>query len=596
MREEGARARWRAWRADPLLVVGVVLIALQTAVRAVVVLRSYFWQDDYFHLSMYARLGASREFLVREHNGHLEIGPNLFYALLGRDPGVSFLPAALLLLALQLTASCLLLALLRQLFGRSPWLLVPFVVYLFTPLALTVATWLAAGLEALPLQIAMLTALLGGVRAYRSGSWRWAAVSAAGTATGLLFWEKAVLVLPALVAVLVLVEEAGTPWRRSLANVARSWPLLLPHALLIAAYLPFYLSVVGSSTLDPDLSTVVPTTAETVFSMLVPGLFGGPWTSEGAANTVAADPGTALAVVFAVLALAVVLVSIRLRGARAAKAWLLVVGYLAVDVAMVQLTRAATLDIGARDPRYITDALPVIAIGVCAAFSGPRRAPATEPRTARRALVPVAVGATLIASCLLTTSLVVGELQHERTRNYVDNVLQTMAEDPNLSVVSNTPPGEVTLFVAFDLEDTLGALGQDLPFDRPGTAMGMFDGEGVLRPVTLLEPIMQASGPDPGCGWALPAGDQALGDVPIWYGLQVLRFEYESPVQVTLHVAVGEDRQDLTVPAGSGQAMFVVTGQQGPATVRASGAPAGSVCVDDVVVGTPWPEGLTVSS
>ncbi len=594
-----AVATERPWRADPLLVAGVVLIALQTGLRAVVVLRSYYWQDDYFHLSMYQRLGLSRDFLVREHNGHLEIGPNLVYALVGRDPGLSFLPAALCLLALQLTASCLLLAVLRQLFGRSPWLLVPFAAYLFSPLALTAGTWWAAGLEALPLQIAMLTALLGGIRAYRSRSWRWAAVSAVGTAAGLLCWEKAVLVLPALVAVLVLVEEAGTPWRRSLRRVAESWPFLLPHALLVAAYVPFYLSVVGPSTLDPDLGQVVPTTAETVFGMLLPGLFGGPWTAEGAANTVAADPGTLRAVLFAVLASGIVAVSIWLRGARAGKAWFLVAGYLAVDVALVQLTRAASLDIAARDPRYVTDALLVIAIGCSAAFSGPRRTPSAAPEQARpaRAVAPAAaVGALLVASCLVTTSLVVGELQHERTRQFVDGVLATMDADPGVSVISSQPPGHVTVFIDFDLDDTLRALGQARTFDQPGTDMRMFDADAVLRPITLLEPIMRASGPIEGCGWALPTGEQPLGDVPIWFGLQVLRFTYDSPAEVTLHLAVGDDRQDLTVPPGSGQAMFVVTGQQGPVTVRASGAPAGTVCVADVVVGTPWPEGLTGGS
>lgn len=595
MRDGAATEIRRARRVDPMLLGGLVLVALQTGVRAFLVLGSSLWQDDLFHLSMFQRWGLSREFLVREHNGHLEIGPNLVYAVLGREPGLSFVPAALTLLALQLVASCLLLAVLRLLFGRSPWLLVPFTVYLFTPLALPAATWLAAGLEALPLQIALLTALLGGVRAYRDRSWWWVAVSVSGTATGLLFWEKAVLVLPALVAVLVLVEEAGTPWRASLRRVAGSWPYLLPHALLVGAYVPFYLSVVGRSELAPQPGAVLPTTAETVFSMLLPGLFGGPWTAQGADDTVAPDAGTVRAVLAVVLAAVVVVVSIRLRGARAAKAWLLVAGYLTVDIALVQLTRAADLAIAARDPRYITDAIPVIVLGCCAAFSGPRRSLAAAVGTGRasgRAAPALAVSALLVASSLFTSSLLVDELQHTRARNFVADVLQTMDARPEMSVVSTLPPVHVTIFESFDLDETLRAVGEPRRFDRPGTEMGMFDQHAVLRPITLLEPIMKASGPVPGCGWRLPAGGQLLGDVPIWFGLQVLRFGYDSPAEVTLHLAVGDDRQDVTVPAGRGRVMFVVTGQQGPVTVRASGVPADAVCVDDVVVGTPWPEGL----
>jgi len=588
---------WRAWRADPLLVAGVVLIGLQTCLRAFALLGSYFWQDDFFHLSLFRRTGLSWGFVVRDHNGHLEMGTNLVYALVGANPSLSFLPAALLILALQLVASGLLLAVLRLLFGRSPWILLPFTAYLFTPLALATVTWFAAGLQALPLQIAMLTALLGGIRAYRSRSWQWAAVSVAGTATGLFFWEKAVFVVPALVAVLLLVEEAGTPWRRGLRQVADFWPFLLPHVLLVAAYLPFYLSLGGPS-VKPTLGDALPSAAETLFAMLLPGLFGGPWTTEGAESTVTADPGTVRAVVVAVLALGVVAVSIRLRGVRAVKAWLLVLGYIAADVVLVQIGRGDYLSMAARDPRYITDALPVIVIGCCAAFSGPRRALSAAPRWARPAgvVAPAAAVSALLASCLLTNLLVIGELQHRPSQDYLAGVMETMAADPARSVVSSQPPIYVALNNAFDLEDTLHGLGREYVFDRPGTDMGIFDRDGILRPVALLEPIMQASGPVAGCGWALPAEDQPIGFVPIWFGLQVLRFTYVSPSEVTLHLAVGDDRQDLTVPAGTGKAMFVVTGQQGPMSLRASGAPAGAVCVDDFFVGTPWPEGRSANS
>ena len=361
---EGAGSAGRRW--DPLLVVGGLLVLLQTGVRAVIVLGSFYWQDDFFHLDLARRLGLSREFVVRDHNGHLEMGVNVVYWLLGRYASLSFLPAALCLLTLQLIASCLLLAVLRQLFGRSPWVLVPFAGYLFTPLALT--TWWAAGLE-VPLQIAMFTALMG--RSGRYGGvlfvlWGWAALSAAGTAPGLFFYEKAVLVLPAVVAVLLLVEWAGEPLGRRLRLLGRAGRYLVPQVLLIAAYVPLYLSVV-----DPTARVPAPAgapevgaltaLARTVFRMLLPGLFGGPWTAEGAENTVAPDAGNGQVVLFAGLALVVIVASVWLRGARALQGWLLIAGYLAVDLALVQIGRAEYLYLAARDPRYVTDALPIVA-------------------------------------------------------------------------------------------------------------------------------------------------------------------------------------------------------------------------------------------
>jgi hypothetical protein len=159
-------------RVDPMLLGGALLILLQTVVRAGIVLPSY-WQDDFHHLELARRLGLSQAFLVRDYSGHLEVGQYFLYWLIGRDAGLSFLPAAISLLVLQLAASCLLLAVLRQLFGRSPWILVPFAGYLFTALGLPVATWWAAGLQAMPLQITMLLTLLALIRAVRQRSWRW---------------------------------------------------------------------------------------------------------------------------------------------------------------------------------------------------------------------------------------------------------------------------------------------------------------------------------------------------------------------------------------------------------------------------------------
>jgi len=576
-----------------MLLAGVLLIVLQTAVRAVIVLPSYYWQDDYIHMEAAGRQGLSREFLIKDHNGHLEIGSNFVFWLIGHDAGLSFLPAALFLLGLQLAASCLLLAVLRQLFGRSPWLLLPFACYLFTPLALPVATWLAAGLQALPMQIAMLTALLGLVRALRTRSWRWAAVSAGGTAAGLIFWEKAVLVVPALVAVVVLVEWAGEPWARRMRLLAAGWPFFLPHVLLVAAYVPLFASVVDSTTvLDLDAETVLPRTGETVLRMLIPGLFGGPWTSEGGQNTRFADVGVGPAALAATLAVLVILASVWLRGRRASQGWLLVAGYVAVDIAILQFGRSDFLYIVARDPRYISDALPIIVIGCCAAFSGPlvdRRVPRRVVGAAGMRVAGLAAGALLIASCLISSSQIAREMQHVASKEYVEDALRAMDENPDVSVINGHPPGSVVLVMQDSLEGLLRAVGQERSFDRPSTNTRMFDGQAVLRPFGLVETSLAVSGDVADCGWLLEATAQRLGDVRRpFVGPRVLQLNYLTGQEATLYVAVGGDEQELTIPAGVGQAFFVITNQRGPVEARVAEG-AGGLCVDNLVVGAPLP-------
>ncbi len=583
-------------RPDAVLLCGVLLVALQTVVRAVVVLPSYYWQDDFIHMEAAGRLGLSRAFVVKDHNGHLEMGTNLVYWLLGRDAGLSFLPAALCLLSLQVVASCLLLAVLRQLFGSSPWLLVPFAGYLFTPLGLPAATWWAAGLQAMPLQIAMLTALLALVRALRTGSWRWAALSVAGTATGLFFWQKAVLVLPVLLAVVVLVEWAGRPLAERLHLLRAHWTSLLPHVLVVAAYLPLYAAAVDSPvTQDPDLDTVLAGTQETVFRMLLPGLLGGPWTGTGAENTVFPDVGDGPAFLAAAVVAALVAASVWLRGTRALQGWLLATGYVAIDVALLLLGRADFLDIVARDPRYVTDALPVIAIGVCAAFSGPpvrRRAARVVPRAATAAATASAV-VVLVTGGLLSSSYVAGELQHRESREYVEAALQAMDEAPDASVISTRLPGSVVMATYPDVAGLLRAVGQGRRFDEPGTDARTFDAQGVLRPVVLIEPWLERAGPVAGCGWQPAGTPQQVGDLPGGApGPLALQVGYLTGQEATLHLAVGGQEQELRLPAGIGRATFVVTGQQGPVELGMTGAAPGTVCVDDLVVGIPWPEGV----
>jgi hypothetical protein len=587
---------WVLRRPDSVLLAGAALILLQTIVRARIVLPSYFWADDYLHVGLARQLGLTQEFLIRDHNGHLEPGANFLYWLIGRDAGLSFLPAALSLLVMQLIASCLLLAVLRQLFGRSPWILVPFAGYLFTPLALTASTWWAAGLEALPLQIAMFMTLLGVIRWVRERSWRWGAVAFAGQALGLVFWEKAVLILPTVIGVLLLVEWAGQPVLARLRRLVDCWRILLPQAVLIGAYLVLYLSVVDSAKgLSVDAETDLTATGDTIFRLLLPGLFGGPWSDSGAENTIFPYVGNALATVCALLFLGLVGASVWLRGPRAVEAWLLVVGYLAVDLALVQLGRAEILGLISRDPRYVTDALAVVAIGLCAAFSGPvvpRRRPAWSatllPRAAASTSSALSAASFLIASCLVTSFLIADNLQHEYSRNYVNGVVRVLAENPGVSVLSTPTPMNVALTA--DLDFLLRAVGEEQPLDQPGTDVRMFDGLANLRKITAVNPVLEASGPVEGCGWQVGEAWQSLGRIPVpGPGPQILRLGVMTGQPVTLHVAVGGQKQALALEPGLAHATFVISGQRGQVQVRVSDVADGGLCVVDALAGTPWP-------
>jgi hypothetical protein len=291
-----------------------------------------------------------------------------------------------------------------------------------------------------------------------------------------------------------------------------------------------------------------------------------------------------------VLFFAVVAASIWLRGRRALQAWLLVAGYVAVDLALLQIGRADFIGLLTRDPRYITDALPIIAIGVCAAFSGPardRRLPRWFPATEGVRISAVPGIAVLTCSCLLSSFLLAEHLQHRFSRDYVHTLVQELDANPGVAVLDTPLPTNVS--VSTDLAGLLRALGREHQLDQPGTDVRMLDGLAHLREITVIEHSLEASGPVPDCGWQVEGTWQPLGRVPERSGAQVLRLGYLTGQAATLHLKVGRYEQAVALPSGLGYATFAVTGRHGPVRTRVTDVVSGGICVPDVVAGAPWP-------
>ncbi len=566
------------------------LIALHLAVRAWVTFPSYFFQDDYAHLELARRLGLSPDYLVRDYGGHLEPGQYVVIWLVSHLVDVAFWPAAVCILVLQLAASVLTYRVVRELVGDVPVLLVPLAVYLFTPLSLAWATWWAAALQTLSLQVAMLGVLLCVVRLHRTGERRWAVWSVVAHVLGLLFWEKAALILPTALALSVLVLAPPTSWRTRLGVLRQRWRFWGVHGAVLAAYVAVYLSVVDSPA-DGSGRIAVPTlVGQTLGRMYVPGIFGGPWHADGAENTLYPYAATPTAVLTWVLLAALVAASVAVRGRRAWSAWVLLAGYLAMDLVLLGLGRPEWVGLLARDPRYVADALPITAIAIAVAFAGPDP---DRPRSRGRVLLeqrltlPVALNvvAVLVLSCLVTTAELAPVAQHEYSRNYALGVLRQLEEHPERSVVSTATPYLVS--ARTDVRQMMDAIGADVELDRPATQMWVFDGIATMREMDLLAAEPVTTGPEAGCGWEVDDTWTGLGSLsPSSDPVRVLRLTYEAGGPGELAVRVGEQEQRLSIPAGLGRAFFVVPTGGGPLSARVDGTVG--TCVVDRADGPPW--------
>ena len=582
-----------AWRVGPVLPAALVLLVVQTVWRASMVRHGYFWQDDFRYLADARRSGLTAGYLLQDYNGHVMPG-QFFLVWVAARFGFSFAAPAVMLVVLQLLASVLLLLVLWLLWPRRPEILVGYAVYLFSPLGLVADTWWAAGLQALPLQCCMLLAVAGCVLDHRSPARRWRVVTVAALVAGLAFWEKALLIVPLLVLVQVLLLEDAR-WsdrRRLLRRYGVEWSIWL---LVGLCYTVGYVILVGrtraASGPGPSYQDFL---VEAVGKMLLPGVLGGPWTGRGGANTVYPVPGVAvLTLTGLVLVLAAGWVW-RRQPREAVKALVLVGAYLALDLGLVLLVRSQFAALLARDPRYVTDALPVVAIGVVAAVAPRVRAPyESRPGRSTRPVLAVCLGlcAALVGSSFVSVQALGSQLSHGYAENYVTRLLRDHRAMPGATVLdASAPPVGV---VAQPVSTIFAAAGEAVHLDRPSADLRMANGFGALAPVTTPDPAFAVRGPTPGCGWLVSADREVVRTRSgPWGPRRVVQLGYyagkDTAIVVSLS-AVGA-QHPVIVPAGIGTISLVTRAR---VRVVAFSRPRGDspLCVTDLRIGAPWPAG-----
>lgn len=585
------RLRVRYDEGGLVLKVALVMLTIQTLWRGVITVDSYFWQDDFTYLADARARGLTAEFLLQDYNGHVMPGQFLLAWLVSRLE-FSFLPPAVMLVLLQLLASVLLLWVLRLLWRDRPEILVGYAVYLFSPLGLVAGTWWAAGLQALPLQCAMLLAVAACIKDHRRPGLRWKATTVAALVVGLVFWEKALLLVPLLVLVqLLLLEDARWADRRRLVRRHRGeWAAWLAIGLL---YTVAYVVIVGR---DDHGAGARPSYEDflvnAVVKMLLPGILGGPWTDREGENTVYPPPET-VAVAVATTVLVLLAGWAWSRQPRATlRAGALLGAYLAMDLGLVLLARSDFALLLARDPRYVTDALPVAAIAIVAAMVPvAAEEPPAHVWTPRDPLVRgcVVACAVLVASSWVSVQALRDQLSHEYSEAYVSRLLAEHRALPEVVLVdASAPPIGVvaaTVSVVFEAAD------EEPRFDEPSADLRMADGFGYFSPARVPNPELRIVGPGPGCGWPASTGLTRVFTRSGPAGIKrVVQLGYFAEEDTALLVALSPvaDPHYVTAPAGLGF-LSLVTRAEVPIVTFARPVGAAPLCVTDLTIGAPWP-------
>jgi hypothetical protein len=643
--------RWL--RAHAVILAALLLICAQIGWTAVLLAHSYFRQDDFGILDHAVASGFNWKYLTwlgGAQKGHfMPIGLAIAWAL-ARASLYNWLLAGVVIGALVAAGSLALLRLLATLFGARPAILVPLAVYMFGPLSLGAITWWSAGLEVLPLQLAIFMAVHAHVRYLRSvpqdgvpqdgvpqdgvsrdggrGQLRSVIAAAAWLAVGMAAADQGALVPLLLLAVTAGFFVPGR-WtkaaRQAVISYRRAW---IVYGAVLACYCAvFFFALVSSgiSPAGPGLASRLYQFAGTLIAKTaLPGALGGPWRWLASGFAQAGTPAVFEYLSWAVAA-AVIGVSCLYR-TRAWRAWAILLAWIvAADIVPVAISGFGTLppdSLGAQTG-YLSDATAVLALCLGLAFiplkdaAAPAPAPASTststPAPPRAIPRPVRVVA-LLTFCAFAAGAVVswqafGAVSPDQaSRSYIATARLAVRTAPRGTVIVDGPTPAAIMNPAFfppsqaDTARVVGALARGNRSERWTLTLDgviadpmTFDDRGQLRQVTVLGPA--AARPDSqrktprrsGCWDVTAAGTDIPLDGSLYRWPWTARLSY-SGLGGLLAVSFGGSWNQLMVPAGNHVVYVPVVGEGNTVSVQFTGDKARALCVTGVTVGSLHPD------
>lgn len=591
------RPAWSAYRVGV-----VVLCVLACAWRGWTTARWSWYADDWLYLAD-TRTMSFGHYLVQDYNGHLmPAGFLVSWVATKLAPLELWVPVVVVASGAALSVWLWGRALVAVA-GERLLLLAPLALLAFSPLTIRPTIWWASALQALPMQISLALVVLAAARLSASGSRRDLGALVLALLVGLVFWEKALLLV--IPAVAVLLHQSPGSFRERLRRHLFS---LLAVAGLAVGYAVTYSVLTRTDDGGREMGVRLDATrrvsdhVEFFFrglgDLLAPAMLGGPWHTMPIETDPLARPPWAV-VVPAVLVVALVSAWAvrRFRGA-----WIplvMALGYYAVSAGLVlysgRFDMLGTPSIS--DERYLLDPFAVAVLAVVMLMASPTRR-ARTPRPAARGSrtsqwaargVVLALAGSLVAGNVTAAA----RIGSRPSRSWVANVLDDVDVLQPVAVLDTYAPDAV-LQAAFYPEEArlsrmLAPLHADLTFGGPTEQLYVVDGAGHLRKVQVPDATHAMPGPVEGCGYAIDAGEEEPAE------LSGELYSWEWVVQVnTIAGSGGELTVDLdgtttTFEAGSGlrQHQFAYTGPV-PRTVTLSRPDGtGTVCVTDIIIGDP---------
>jgi hypothetical protein len=560
-----------------------------------------------------ANAGPSPRAAFEPYIGHIMPGGMYLSWLADAIAPYDFRVTATMLLVLQAGASIALLWMLVRVFGVRPGILPPLALYLFAVITTPIAIWWAAGVNQLPWHIALFAGLGTHATYLRTRQLRYALMTVAWSAFGLLFFEKTILLYGAVAFLSLAYFATGTLGVRAVHVLRTYWRGVLVYAAALGAYLVVYIATALDFGAGAAASGSLGRVAwNMVGHGYVTALAGGPLRWQYLDQAAFPDPGSAVRWA-SVVAIGLVVWEIRRARTRSLRAWLLPLAFLVVNIVLVTAGRTTYLGtIVSFDYRYQGEMAAVTAIALALAVLPVRgavepvevRRPSELLDHPRRVLVAVVVPVTL---ALVSSTLFVRHWQtHDPGQTYFDNLLGTLTASQQPVVLDDTTVPEVVMG-AYSYPDNrlsrlLTANEEHTSFpDAAIDGVATVTDDGHVVPA-VIRPLEQAPpGPDEECGYRVADGSRTIELVPTgippgpdvrWNARSWVRIGYLSSGTSSVTVEVGDETISATIVGGL-HALFVRTDlvadpatHQPVGSVTLSGLQGDTqICTDDVTAG-----------
>lgn len=601
-----------------------VVLVIGLLLRTWVGWRGFFYLDDFVFTARAATHSLfDASYLLEPYNSHLMPGSYVWVWALTRLLPFNYAAVVVTSMLLQGVLGVMFYVLLRRLFGSTLLVLVPFTVFVLTPMTLPANLWWAAALNQLPQQLALVGLLLAHVTYLRTGRTARGLLGPLVLLGGLAFSEKTLLALPMLFAFTVLFFAPGRALPRLRDVLVRHRVVWAGYVVVAVPYVLYYVAAVPSPARQPGTgASVVQLGMESFARAVVPALLGGPWhwAQIGYAGALADPSPFASAVALVVLTGVVAGSCLARRGAW--RGWALALGYAVTNLVLLVVSRAAFIGpVIAGEYRYVTDVALVTALGLALAvipLSGgwrAGRAATLEQRPALRrwlATDPVRelldelprprpavwVAVTVTA---LTVSAAWSTLSYDQfwrinpARPWVETARSELSGYTTPPVLADSyVPQEVAWALLGDYA-TVSHVLSPLPTpprtlaDGPTSdSLSMLDDRGRVRSATVSG-VSARPGPRRDCGWRVSGRPVSVplqrSTLPFSW---TVRVGYISSATTKGAVTIGGTRTPVVFHSGLGAFFLRAHGAVDEVRLETAGDGA-VVCTDDITVGAPVP-------